>query len=120
MSDIEVLEAVLSDEEFNKLESLLESGDEAALDAHLSKLMKLSDLRRAAARMREQLWCDVILNVHHYMHRKDPDKAMGILCVAATLAGGEELPPPDVMAAFTNVLNVANLEREKFSCEGST
>jgi len=118
MSDIEVVEAALTDADLATLDALLEAGDDDAISAHLAKVMQRSDLRREASQMRERLYRDVILNVHHYLHLRDQESAMQLLCVAATLAEGE-LPPPEVLVAFTNVLNVANLERVKFDCEGS-
>lgn len=121
MSETKVIQAALSEEEFAKLEKMLDEGNEAELQAHLERLVHLDALRDTAREMRERLYRDVILNVHHYLHRKDVGRAMNLLCVAAVLCDDdvEALPPPEVMLAFTKALNAANLERVKFDCEGS-
>jgi hypothetical protein len=111
-------EIPLTEEEAEKLRELMDSGDVEAIEKEVVRLKQLATQRDVIQALRVQLMRDVILNVHHWMHEGQIDKALKVLCTAASAISNETVSSADFGALFT-ALNEGNLERAKHGCEGS-
>ncbi len=84
----------------------------------VDRILDTFDTRKVSAdKIKIQFLTDVILNVHHLLHKRDLERAMQMLCPTAAMLSDEEVPD-EVLDNLTAELNAVNSMRSKADCKG--